>query len=85
MENTQGRIMQYCWLKVKQGDKEHVMRFFIANVGTNHLILRHPFLFIFNLKINWQKKQIPGPAISISTIGFSATQGLLRKIQLQAL
>jgi hypothetical protein len=85
MENVQGRISQYCWLKVRQGDKEYMMRFFLTKMGKVHLILGHPFLSIFNPEINWQKWQIIGPAIDISMIGFNAAQGLLRQTQLQAL
>jgi hypothetical protein len=39
MENAQERISQYCWLKVKQGGKECAMRFFIAEMEKDHLIL----------------------------------------------
>ena len=31
-ENKQGKITRYCWLKVKRGDKEHRMRFFITGI-----------------------------------------------------
>jgi hypothetical protein len=85
MENTQGRISQYCWLKVRQGDKEYAMRFFIARMEKDHLILGHLFFSIINPEINWQKKRVTGPAIDISTVEFSTAQGLLRKTQLQAL
>jgi gag-polyprotein putative aspartyl protease len=84
-ENTQGRISQYCWLKIRQGNKEYAMRFFIAKMEKDHLILGHPFLSTVNPQVNWQKKRITGPAIDISTIGFSTAQGLLRKTQLRAL
>jgi hypothetical protein len=78
MENKQGRISQYCWLKVRQGDKEYAMKFFIVKMGRDHLILRHPFLSIVDPEIDWQKKRIIGLAIDISTVGFKAAQGLLR-------
>jgi hypothetical protein len=79
MENAQGRISQYCWLKVRQGDKEYTMRFFIAKMEKDHLILGHPFFSIVNPEINWQKKRVTGPVIDISTVGFGTAQGLLRK------
>jgi hypothetical protein len=85
MENVQVRINQYCWLKVRQGDKEYTMRFFIAEMGKDHLILGHPFFSIVNPEINWKKKRVTGPAIDILMIWFSTAQGLLRKTQLQAL
>jgi hypothetical protein len=61
------------------------MRFFIAKMEKDHLILGHPFFSIINPQINWQKKRVTGPAIDISTVGFSTAQGLLRKTQLWAL
>jgi hypothetical protein len=61
------------------------MRFFIAEVERDHLILGHPFFSIVNPEIDWKKKRVTGPAIDISTIGFSMAQGLLRKTQLRAL
>jgi hypothetical protein len=72
MKNAQGRISQYCWLKVRKGDKEYTMRFFIVKVGRDCLILGHPFFSIVNPEIDWKKKRVTGPAIDISTIGFSA-------------
>ena len=71
MENVQGRISQYCWLKVRQGDKEYPMRFFITEMEKDHLILGHPFFSIINPEIDWKKKRITGLAIDISTIGFN--------------
>jgi hypothetical protein len=71
MENVQGRISQYCWLKVRKGDKEYAMRFFIAKVGRDCLTLGHPFFSIVNPEINWKEKIVTGPAIDISTVGFN--------------
>jgi hypothetical protein len=85
MENTQGKISQYCWLKVRQGDKEYTMRFFIVKMRRDCLILGHPFFSVINPEINWQKKRVTGPAIDISPVGFRAAQGLLRKTQLWVL
>ena len=84
-ENEQGMISQYSWLKIRQGNKECAMRFFIAKMKKDHLILGHPFLSAVNPQIDWQKRRIIGPAIDISTIGFSTAQALLRKTQLRAL
>jgi hypothetical protein len=72
MENAQGKISQYCWLRVRQGDKEYAMRFFIMKMGRDCLILGYPFFSIINPEINWQKKRVTGPAIDISTVGFKA-------------
>jgi hypothetical protein len=67
MENKQGKITKYCWLKVLTG------------IGKDCFILGYPFLLAFNPQINWQKGQILGPATKISTIGFKQAQKLLRR------
>ena len=82
MENKQGKIIQYCWLKVRQGNKEHWMRFFLTGIGKDRFILGYPFLFTFNPQIDWKKGHILGPVTKISTIGFKQAHRLLRKIQL---
>ena len=47
-ENKQGKVTRYCWLKVRQGNKEHWMRFFLTGIGKDCFILGYPFLFTFN-------------------------------------
>ena len=81
-ENKHGKITRYCWLKVRRGDKEHRMRFFLTGIEKDHFILGYPFLFAFNPQIDWKKGHILGPATKISTIGFKQAHRLLRKIQL---
>jgi hypothetical protein len=83
--NKQGKITKYCWLKVKKGNKEHQMRFFLTGLGKDRFILGYPFLFTFNPQVNWQEGKILGPATKILTIGFRQAQRLLRNTQLQAI
>jgi hypothetical protein len=85
MENKQGKITKYCWLKVKRENQEHRMRFYLTGIGKDHFILGYPFLLAFNPQINWQKGQILEPATKISTIGFKQAQRLLRGTQLRAM
>jgi len=84
-ENKQGKITQYCWLKVKRGNQEHQMQFFITGIGKDCFILGYPFLFAFNPRIDWWKGCIFGPATKISTIGFKLAHKLLRRTQLRAM
>jgi hypothetical protein len=85
MENKQGKITKYCWLKVKRGNQEHQMRFYLTGIEKDCFILGYPFLLQFNPQINWQKGQILGPATKILTIGFKQAQRLLRRPQRQAI
>ena len=47
-ENRQGKVTQYCWLKIRKGNEEHQTKFFIANMGEDRFVLGHPFLSAFN-------------------------------------
>jgi hypothetical protein len=85
MDNKQGKITKYCWLKVKRENQEHQMRFYLTGIGKDRFILGYPFLLAFNPQINWQTGQILGPVTKISTIGFKQAQRLLRRTQLQAI
>src|SRR6266850_611567 len=84
-ENKQGKITQYCWLRIKRGDEEQRMRFFIADTGEDHFILGYPFLSAFNLQVDWSKGQILGPMTNILTVEFKRAQKQLRRVQLRAI
>src|SRR6267142_1334971 len=84
-ENKQGKITQYCWLRIKRGDKEQWMRFFITNTGEDRFILGYPFLSTFNPQVDWSKGQILGPMTNVLTIEFKQAQKQLRRVQLQAI
>ena len=84
-ENGQGKVTQYCWLKIRKGNEEQRMRFFIANTGEDCFVLGHHFLSTFNPQVDWSKGQILGPTIDILMVEYKQAQKLLRKTQLQAL
>src|SRR6266850_1431272 len=67
-ENKRGKITQYCWLRIKRGDEEQRMRFFIADTGEDHFILGYPFLSTFNPQVDWSKGQISGPTTNVLTV-----------------
>ena len=84
-ENKQGKVTQYCWLKIRKGNEEQRMKFFIANTGEDCFVLGHPFLSAFNPQVNWSRGQILGPTIDILMVKYKQAQKLLRKTQLRAL
>src|SRR6267142_782336 len=84
-ENKQGKITQYCWLRIKRGDEEQRMRFFITDTGEDHFVLGYPFLSAFNPQVDWSKRQISGPTTNVLTVEFKRAQKQLRKVQLRAI
>ena len=84
-ENKQGKITRYCWLKVKKGNQQQRMKFFLTDIGKDHFILGYPFLHAFNPEMNWKEGQMLGPTVRISTTDFQQIQRLLRQTQLRAI
>src|SRR6267142_1513999 len=84
-ENKQGKITQYCWLRIKRGDEEQWMRFFIADTGKDHFVLGYPFLSAFNPQVDWSKGQISGPTTNVLTVEFKQAQKQLKRVQLRAI
>jgi hypothetical protein len=58
--HKEGKITEYCWLKVTHGDKQYKDVFFVASLGKDRLILGYPFLYHFNPDIDWQKRRLGG-------------------------
>jgi hypothetical protein len=58
--HKEGRITEYCWLRVKQGNEEKNMFFFVASLGKDRIILGYPFLHEFNPHIDWRMRTLEG-------------------------
>ena len=59
-ENSQGKIMHYCWLRIWYEERQKLQRFNIAALGKESIILEYSFLYTFNPTINWQQRALPG-------------------------
>jgi hypothetical protein len=70
--NSKGSITQYCNLWIQQGRKVVKLGFYVANLGSNCLILGHPWFKSFNPSINWSSNQLDGEDIVIKTAGYCA-------------
>jgi hypothetical protein len=46
--------------------------FYITNLGSDHIILGHPWFKSFNPSIDWSSNQMNGDNIIIETMGFQA-------------
>jgi Reverse transcriptase (RNA-dependent DNA polymerase) len=68
MENKAGVIERHVKLRVRQGDKEKVQTFFITNLGDPRIIFGYPWLYHFQLQIDWQKGSITGPPWTLEPV-----------------
>ena len=60
------------------------MRFYLTNLGKDRFILGYPFLWEFNLRIDWKTGQLLEGDVEIETMRFDHTQKLVAKVQGQA-
>jgi hypothetical protein len=67
-ENKAGVIERHVKLHVRQGEKERVQMFFITNLGDPRIIFGYPWLYHFQLQINWRKGMIDGPSWTLKPI-----------------
>ena len=84
-ENRSGRITNYCDLLIKQGRKESVQRFYLANLGRDRTILGFPWLCAFNPSIDWTTRSVRGGPITLSITSRRASEApktVLRYAQL---
>jgi hypothetical protein len=70
--NSEGSITQFCNLWIRQGTKDVKLGFYIANLGSNRIILGHPWFKSFNPSINWSSNQLEGEDITLETAGYRA-------------
>ncbi len=77
-ENQAGTITKYCNLYVRKGQEKKKQRFFVANLGRDHLILGHPWFQAFNPQINWTKNELEGEDIIIETAGYQSKRPMLQ-------
>jgi hypothetical protein len=74
--NQAGLVQSYLDLKVKRGEQEELLRFFVANIATDRFILGFPYLHEFNPPIDWTKGKVLGPHTSILTTTLSCDDKL---------
>jgi hypothetical protein len=79
--NREGSITQYCNLWICQGDKVVKLGFYVANLGSDRIILSHPWFKTFNPSIDWSTNCLKGDNLSIETAGYrSKTEPLAHAI-----
>jgi hypothetical protein len=68
--NEGGSITQYCNLWICQGSKVVKLGFYVANLGSDRIILGHPWFKTFNPSIDWNSNCLKEEDFSIETAGF---------------
>jgi hypothetical protein len=68
--NQEGSITQYCNLWILPRSKVIKLGFYIANLGSDCIILGHPWFKTFNPSIDWSTNCLKGEDVIIETAGF---------------
>jgi hypothetical protein len=73
-ENQGGIISKSCVLHVWRGEQQVTQRFYITNLGQDHVILGYPWLQEFNPEVNWEEGWLLGEEVKLEEIGVTWTQ-----------
>jgi hypothetical protein len=76
--NAGGGLTHYTELEVLTGEKAHLLKFYIANMGGDDLIFSYPWFIASEAKPNWAKGTLPA-SIIIRTKGV-ASRKLMRSV-----
>ncbi len=57
------------------------MCFFLTDLEKDHFILGYPFLFAFNLKVDWRAAKLKGGLITLEMVGFQRAQAWVVQCQ----
>ena len=72
--NQTGLVKHFYDFCLKMGEQEAIQRFYIGGIGTDRFILGFPWLQEFNPQINWMKRKVEGPHLTISTTNHTLKQ-----------
>jgi len=57
------------------------MRFFLTDLGKDPFILGYPFLYAFNLDVDWRAAKLKGGSIMLESVGFQCAQNWVAQCQ----
>jgi len=83
-ENCQGKIEFYSWLKIYYQGQMARMKFYLTSLEGDHFILGYPFLYAFNLEVDWREARLRGGLVQIETIGFCKVECQVEECQKEA-
>ena len=84
-ENKQGKLTHYCWLRIVQGERAKLQRFYITSLGRDRLILGYPFLYEFNPSIDWRQGRIRGKPVLLQSMKYQYVAQRIIQMQGDAL
>jgi hypothetical protein len=67
-ENKAGVIEKHVKLCIRQGNQDKVQTFFVTNLRDPRIIFGYPWLYHFQLQIDWRKGTIEGPPWTLEPI-----------------
>jgi hypothetical protein len=68
-ENQGGIISKTCILRARRGEQQLAQRFYVTNLGQDHIILGYPWLREFNPEIDWERGRLIGEGVKLEEIG----------------
>jgi hypothetical protein len=81
-ENQGGIISKSCILHVRRGERQIAQRFYVTNLGQDRVILGYPWLWEFNLEIDWKEGRLIGDEVKLEEIGITWTEYKKRRINI---
>ena len=66
--NKAGKITHYTELEVSTGGDEHTLRFYIVDMGGDHIVLGYPWFAASNPRPNWKEGTLAA-TVSVHTSG----------------
>ncbi len=83
-ENHTGKVEYYCWLKIYYQKRMARMKFYLTSLGGDSFILGYPFLYIFNLSVDWRKARLLEGNVQLETVPFQRADRRVEECQQEA-
>jgi hypothetical protein len=82
--NQMGLVKHYYDFCLKIGEQEAIQCFYIGGIRTDRFTLGFPWLQEFNPLINWIKRKVEGPHLTISTTNQMLKQEAAEQLKIEA-
>ena len=82
--NQTGLVRHYYDFRLKMGEQETIQHFYIGGIGMDRFILGFPWLQEFNPPINWTKRKVEGPHLTVSTTNHTLEQEAAERLKIEA-
>ena len=82
-DNQGGKLTRYSDLEVSTGEQVHMLRFYVAEMGGDHMVLGYPWFIAANPKPNWSQGTLDA-VIVVRTAG-AASEKPQREVEVRGL